>query len=202
MEREERVKRVIDHYRHLYGKYKMRIPRRPDARVPEDRAIADKYIRWCAEYDTDELLFMDERFRHLIALKKIAPMFRTLRSEPVMKVWKKGGEYYALEQQASERISKTILPMFDQTILDLSHLTPDQERYQRRHFLKGTLEICLLMPEHSGGFHPASKVCPKCTNGPACVARINARWKFNVVALRANRLDLVPAQVAKVAAGG
>lgn len=202
MEWEERVKLVINHYRSLYGKYKARIPRRPDQRVPEDRAIADSYLRWCEENDTDELLFMNERFRHLNATRKVAPMFRALRSDLVMQVWKKGGERCALEARASEIASDTMLPVFDQSILDLSRLTPDQERYRRRHFINGTLVICMVMPEYSGGFHPASEYCPKCVNGPSCVQRLNNKWKFNVVALRSDRLDLVPEQVAKVAARG
>lgn len=201
MEWEERTRTVIDHYKEVYTKYQLRTPRRPNSRIPEDRAIADKYVRWCDEHDTDELLFMEERFRQLHETKKITPGFRFLRSEVVMKWWKRGGEYRALEKKESDAIAKTMLPAFDQTILDLSRITPDQERYRMRHFIGNILGVCMVSPELSGGYHPQSKYCTQCAKGPECVQRLNKRWKFNVVALRAKRLDLLPPVVAKIAAG-
>jgi hypothetical protein len=202
MEWEERIGRVIDHYRRLYGKYKARIPRRPDQRVPEDRAVAERYVRWCDERDADELLFMEERFRHLDRTQRAAPMFRALRREKVMECWKKGGEQRALEERTSQNIMAQMLPVFDQSILDLSRVTPDQERYRHRHFIKSTQRVCMVMPEYSGGYHPESRYCPQCSVGPECAGRLNGQWGCNVIALRSGRLDLVPAKVAKVAAQG
>jgi hypothetical protein len=63
------------------------------------------------------------------------------------------------------------------------------------------LDICSFSPDCSGGYHPLSQFCPYCTHAHVCMERLRAEWDFDVVALRARRLDLLPEAVVKAATG-
>lgn len=196
-----KVDEIINQYKMFYVQYRNWEPRRPNARVPEDRAMADKYLRWCAENDVDEILYMEERMRYFYQKRGIVLLFRFLINDLALKAWHGGVGYRVMEDQASEIAMSTMDDKFTQLIRDLGQLLPAQEQFKRRHWVNGRLDVCCYSPDCSGGYHPLSQYCPYCVNSDTCIERLRAKWDFDVVALRAKRFDLLPAPIAKVAAG-
>jgi hypothetical protein len=197
-----KAKAIIDFYKTIYIRYRNREPRRPDARVPEDRAMAESYLRWCADNDVDEELYMQERIRYMHEKRGIVLLFRFLKSEAALKVWRDGLGYRVMEAQASEAAMATMDDKFTQLIRDLGRLQPVHEQFKRRHWISNRLDICSFSPDCSGGYHPLSQFCPYCPNGDTCIERLRGQYDFDVIALRAKRFDLLPDAVAKIAATG
>ncbi len=194
---QKRIEGLIKRYRELYCQYKARIPIRPDIRNPQDQVEAERYLRWCDDNEIDEILFMEHRFRSLDRTRRAAPMFRSLKSDLMVESWKKGGESQAQQEQVSKKIMAGMDDSFTRAILDLDSLTPAQEHYKRIQWQRGGQEVCLVSPELSGGYHPLSRYCPYCPCSMDCITQLNAKWKFDVVALRMRRLEDVPERVAK-----
>lgn len=196
-----KAKAIVDHYKVIYLRYRNREPRRPDIRVPEDRAMAESYLQWCKDNDVDEELYMQARIEYWFKKRKIVLLFRYLKSEPALKAWREGLGYRVMQDQASETAMATMDDKLTQLVRDLGQLLPAQEQYKRRHWIGSRLDICAFSPDCSGGYHPLSKYCPYCPNSDMCIERLRAKWDFDVVALRAKRFDLLPEAIAKVAVG-
>jgi hypothetical protein len=198
-----KISEIIEHYKKVYLQYRnYRTPQRPDARNPEDRAMAAEYLRWCEENDVDEFVFMEELIRHIYQKRGIIVLFRYRNSEKALKAWHNGIGYRAMTERASQTAMATMDDRFTQLIRDLGRLLPAQEQYKRRHWVGGSLGVCSCSPECSGGYHPLSQYCPYCEHASMCIERLRSKWDFDVIALRAQRFDLLPEAVAKVAIAG
>jgi len=196
-----KTKAIIDLYKAIYIRYRNREPRRPDSRVPEDRAMAESYLRWCDDHDVDPELFMQERMRYMHSKRGVVLLFRLLRSETALKAWQNGVGYRVMSEQASNAAMATMDDKFTRLIRDLGMLQPVQEQFKRRHWINDRLNVCSFSPECSGGYHPLSQYCPYCPRADICIERLRGQYDFDVVALRAQRFDLLPDKIAKIAAG-
>ena len=196
-----KAKAIIDLYKTIYIRYRQREPRRPNLRVPEDRAMAESYLRWCDDNDVDPELFMQERMRYMHDKRGVVLLFRLLRSDVALKAWNGGVGYRVMSEQASNAAMATMDDKYTRLIRDLGMLQPVQEQYKRRHWINNRLDICSFSPECSGGYHPLSQFCPYCPNADTCIERLRGQYDFDVIALRAQRFDLLPDKVAKAAMG-
>jgi hypothetical protein len=188
----EQTDEVIQRYVTRYLDRQKRRPHRPHPRVPEDQAVARKFLAWCDEKLVDPLQLIDLRFEHLWRERKACPRFNSLRSERLV--------HLARRTEASVAAASTQVEVFDQTVRDLTLVLPGQEQVRRRYYFQQQQELC-LENGMSGGYEPRSHFCPNCPQAATCASRLNEKWGFDVVALRSGKLGAVPAAVRKALRG-
>ena len=186
------AKSVVAKYRELIFQYKKVSPIRPSYRVPQDVQVAKSFLGWCEGHMVDPGVFMELRFLNLHRYRQTLPGFRSLRNENLVPI--------AQREQASRAAEDTHTPNFDQAVRDLSLMSENQERVRKRYFSQAKSELC-LESSYAGGFDPRSQFCPQCPQAGTCAARLNRRHSFDVVALRAGRVQSLPAVVMKALRG-
>ncbi len=183
---------VIAQYRTQSFKRRKREPRNPQRSNPADVQVARAFLKWCDDQLVDPAAFIDFRFAQLWEHHRRVPGFRQLRSPAIVP--------FAQRQEASDVAAKGLMPVFDQTVRDLTHILPGHEQVRRRYYLRQAQPLC-EQNHMAGGYDPRSHFCPTCPRAASCSQQLNQKWGFNVVALRSGRLGDVPAAVQKALRG-
>jgi hypothetical protein len=187
---DEVIKVYKRHVRDLSG----REPRRPHRLNPQDIAAARKFLLWCDRRAVDPVKMIALRFRQVafVTGRRAGPRLADLGSDSLVS--------YAQREEASSAAAGTEIAVFDQTVRDLTLVLPGQDQVRRRYYFERRQALCMENPM-SGGYEPRSHFCPNCPQAPACAAKLNAKWGFDVVSLRLGRLEAVPAAVRKALRG-
>jgi len=193
------VEQVIEHYKHVAGVHLKRILHRPAPTVPEDRVVAEDFLRWAAKNDIDPLYWITEYIAWAARTKSKVPAFRALRADNAIAAHRIHERAWR-EQCESRRAAASMLSREVQRIVDLSLFVSSQEDVRKRYLrVERRPEMCRVSWEYSGGFDPRSKYCPQCPQAIGCSQAMNERYQFNVVALRLRNFDQLPAAVARIA---
>ncbi len=182
------IRLYCDHY---FEKRKRR-PNRPARRDPSDIEIALRYLSWCGEHMVDYEEMLDLRFEHLWKIKRICPRFNALRAPTLIP--------FAQKREASNVAAATQVEAFDQAVRSLTVMTPGHEQVRQRYFMQRQSMLC-IENGMNGGYDPRSRYCPHCPQAAECEKRLNSKWGFNVSALRAGKIHLLPAPVRSVLRG-
>jgi hypothetical protein len=142
---------------------------------------------WCRERSVDPLIFLRLRFEHL---RTCAPRFKALASENMVFV----AQYREAQTKPPE------CGLSDQTIRDLSLLIESQEQARARYERDNKPTLCEIN-RFAGGYDPRSRVCPRCPQAGSCAQSMRATYGFDVPALRAGKLGMMPPHVLKALGG-
>lgn len=157
-------------------------------RSSEHVSDAVAFMSWCHEHAIrDPLLYIRTR----MALAKALVPFTSLASTEIIEAY--------LERFAPRVLSAKLTaqdPRERQYIRSLALNARAHEIVRRDYVSMKSTHLCLAQPELSGGYHPLSPNCGACAHGAPCAARLNEREGFDVVALRLNRTDLLPREIA------
>lgn len=168
-------------------------PFRPSMRTPKDVEHAQRLLRWCEESMVDPKQVIDLRFAQMRMLGKKAPGFAQLASDTVVK----RAQQAEVQQSESAKLDATV---FEAAVRSLSVISDAQEAVRKRYALQGQHTLC-FSNDLAGGYEPRSKYCPRCPTAGDCAQALSTKWGFDVPALRAGRLDLVPEVVLKALRG-
>lgn len=164
---------------------RMRSVRSVQNRAHVESAV--KFLAWCAENDVrDPLLYVRTRMKlakHLVQFDQLATdtLVEAYRERSVMK-------NHAAKMRAANPPERIYLR-------SLMVNARAHEIVRRDYVAMNQTHLCLVQPELSGGYHPASPNCGSCAQAVPCAQRLNAREGIDVVALRAKRWDLLPHEV-------
>lgn len=187
----EEAKVILVYGDHFFER-KRRRPHTLSPRHPPSVEIAKRFLAWCSEHMVDYEEMIDLRFTHLWKLKRQCPQFNALRAPSLLP--------FARKQEASKEAAALQVVTFDQTVRDLTYMTPTHEQVRQRYFMQQQAILC-KQNTAGGGYDPRSRYCPHCPQAFACAQRLNKKWGFDVTALRAGKLHLLPAPVRKVLRG-
>lgn len=187
---------VLEHYYALRAKRGEPRPRTLGAGAWKQ---IEDYLKWCqGQGVSDPIAFIDYRFECADHTGYV-PQVHQLRSNRLAELWRDYREGCHLEQQRGEKLERRAGSVREQQIKHLRHLTAGHEAFKAPYFASGQASMCLAQPELSGGFHPESRYCPKCPRAVECAAQLYQAHGFDVVSLRAGRLNVLPPEVAAAA---
>ncbi len=158
---------------------------------------ATSYLKWCKSQDIDPVRFLRYRIENTSHSGHI-PSLARLKSVKIAETWRQWREGQQYADDNYDKLKRKAGSKQQQGVKALRILTRSQEMVKHRYTADGRYELCIT-DDYSGGFHPHSKYCPLCPANGMCVAKLNARHGFNVVALREGRLNKLPAEIAAAA---
>lgn len=190
--------RILQSYyqlRHDYGG-----PPPPKAlRFKKQWDHATAYLTWSEAAGVDPLLFLRYRFEAAKHTGYI-PKLHQLRSYQLAEIFKSEWKQDELSLSAAyDRLKAKAGTREQQTVKALRVLTHGHEAAKYPYISTGRWELCLAEINLSGGFHPSSRYCPTCPVAVRCAAELHRTYGFDVVALRAGRLNELPRDVAAAA---
>lgn len=153
----------ITAYRRATGLLGMPAIRGP--RHPVQRKQADKFLRWCAKYSVDPLLYLEDRTAEAKRTGKPLPPIGFLGTGVPLAVHRAVGA----ARVETAKVDAAIVEVDGRTVL--RQVRPHQERF--KSFYSGTdaEETCARLSQHSGGYNPVSDFCKRCTVTVSCI-----RW--------------------------
>ena len=158
----------------------------------DDVSIALAFIRWCNEHDvSDAKLWIWLRFK---LMKQGHPSFASLCSKALLPVYRRTLARGAREKVVMQRGKGADV----RALVDCS---PAQETVRERYRASGKVDLCVLQPSLSGGYHPHSSTCLLCARATECAQRLNAKHGFDVVALRLGEIAALPERVRRAVGG-
>jgi len=173
--------------------------RPPTFRRPEVLEAAQRFLDRFRELGADDpLAFLRWRWDaaqhagHPVGLRQLAG------DTTLITRWRDFGHGHTLSAAASARLTRKAGTVDEQQVKELRLLTRGMEAAKAPHAARGRFDLCLV-DEFTGGFHPASRTCASCPEAVRCAARLYQSHGWDVVALRANRLHLLPKEVAAAA---
>jgi len=188
---------IREYYRYLsiIERRQYKPPEFPSQRLLDHAAA---YLRWCeAKAVREPELFLRFRLDTSRAARFRLAM-RLLPSDKQAARWHlSAGSHYRVKGWTA-RQHEGIRPGVDH-IKALRPLIPAMEAYQYYHAVEGRQDACMATPEHSGGFHPKSRICPSCPKAIACSNAQNQREGFDVAALRRGEVWALPKAIASAA---
>jgi hypothetical protein len=162
----------------------------------EDEEAVEKYLAWCLAKSVDPLLFITFRFQHLKP-KGLLPKLDRLKSEKVLALFEEYGEGKLLHARMEKKLASEMIDYTETSLRGLADAPTESEEYFKRTFLsEGKAKLCLFGATRSGGFHPRSVWCGRCSEAVACSAQLNGRSGFDVSALRSGRVQALPPEIA------
>lgn len=164
------------------------------------RTDAQAYADWCGEKGVDALAFMRGRFAHVHATTGKWPTIRALKSEAALAAWHEWAEGAQLEERAHVRLTERSRgacddPLLAQRVRHFAVLTPALMQIHRRYRAEGREHLCEQDRHFSGGYDPRDAACRTCPRKASCLSLTNADAGFDVGALRAGVVAMLPAQV-------
>ena len=160
---------------------------------------ADAYLKWCEKNGVDDpLAFLHYRFE-TAAHGGYVPKLHQLRSVALATIWKEWREGVYLAARQGEKLVAAAGTAEQQLVKHLRVLTRGQEAAKQPYFQNAQSELCLAESSITGGYHPSSRYCPSCPAATRCAAKLYQQHGFDVVGLRAGRLDRLPADIAAAA---
>lgn len=154
---------------------------------------AELFLAWCRKVEVDPIKYLEFRFRNVPAKSAILPLYR-LRNNRIAEMFK---EEWAQDELAADehyqKLEQAYVSDKAQTVRELRVLTKSQEVVKRNYW--GRAEMCMSEHEISGGYHPSSSFCPTCPAAIRCAAMLYKRYGFDVVALRAGRVQALPKEI-------
>lgn len=159
---------------------------------------ADAYLKWCAKERLDPLRFLEYLFACAAHAGHVVHASR-LRSAKLAEHWRQWAEGQRLQQEHGEALERKAGTRAQQMVKELRVLTPGMEAVKQPYVAAGKYELCVAQPDLTGGFHPESIYCPRCPRAVECAARLYHTYGFDVVSLRAGRLQYLPAEIAAAA---
>jgi len=159
----------------------------------EDVQDALRFIEWCNAHEVhDPALWIWMRFS--LTKSRGYPSFRSLRSDVLLPHYRK----LAAKQRRDVTVVQRGKGAAVRALIDVA---PAHEAVRARYTREGKLDLCVLQPSLSGGYHPQSSTCIVCPRAVECAQRINDKHGFDVVALRLGRVDALPEHIRKVVGG-
>ena len=188
---------VIKHYRLCVRNMFHLEPQRPQRLNPTDISSAKAFLQWCTARMVDPIRIIDLRFEQIAFTTKSnrGPRLNDLRAESLVP--------FARREEASAAATATATPQteaFDQAVRDLTRQMPGYEQVRRRYYFQQQQDLC-IENVMSGGYDPRSHFCPNCPEAAKCAAKLNGKWGFDVVSLRAGRVEQLPMAVRKALRG-
>lgn len=157
-----------------------------------DVKLANAFIRWCNEHEvSDPKLWIWMRFKFL---KKGHPSFASLGSEALLPSYRR----LAARKDRTKVVLGRGKGAEVRALIDCSDA---HETVRERYKASGKIELCVLQPSLTGGFHPHSDTCVLCERATECAAKLNAKHGFDVVALRLGKLDTLPERIRRAVGG-
>jgi len=154
-----------------------------------DVSIANAFLRWCNEKNVcDVKLWMWIRFKYM---KSGHPRFNALASDALLSSYTR----LVAKKARTEAVTTRGKGAEVRALVDCQ---PAHEAVRRRYASSGKVDLCVLQPSLSGGYHPYSDTCVLCERAMECAQRVNEKHGFDVVALRLGKLDTLPAHIRKV----
>ncbi len=183
---------VIDEYNRWVPSYLVKRGFRRSTSNEAHLAQARALLEWCTKHRIEDPR-MYIRVRVQLA-KDYTPKFRSLASEAVIEAYR---ERFAPVVLASKLRSEA--GSVEAQYIRSLRLNPLAHELVRRDYAAaGKTHLCVAQPELSGSFHPKSPSCGSCAHRAPCASRLLAREGFDVIALRAGRYDLLPAEIARL----
>lgn len=193
------VDAVIDRYFELRQEFQNKPPPTHVGRKLRERTRRQSrsFLSWCGNAGIDlPLQFLRSRFENAQHTGYTMNWLH-LRNARCAVVWKEWREGEALVEMQAARLKREAGTATEQAVQELKLHTRSMEQFKARYV--GREELCLTSIVHSGGYHPESNHCPRCPLAVRCAAALYQRHGFDVVALRAGRLTVLPADIAAAA---
>lgn len=201
-------------YRSHTNHYQRLCAEKPYIKLPrlnkERGKLLTEMVAWCRSNELDPrywLYCLFARGRWLFAPKWIPG---ALMSETALK-WYRNPSRRTDDRLYRERIAQTkeiqqhhagTSPIYDPNL----HLSAEVEARKQRLLQRGDSAMCLETMSDSQyptlGWHPQSKVCPKCALVEACKQKLRVLYPFDSVALREGTITIEQARLAAVVSHG
>lgn len=175
------------------------LTRRPNFIREDAVRSAERYLDWCkgAQID-DPIAFLEYRFESARSAGHPVSI-RALASEKLAGYWRTWAEGNYLEQKQAEKLTRIAGTRNEQAVKALRILTPGMEAAKVPYVSTSRHALCLAEIDITGGFHPDSVYCPTCPMAVRCAAALYREHGFDVVSLRAGRLNMLPKEIAAAA---
>ena len=175
--------------------YNSKLPKSAWARSvwrDDDVHYALSFIAWCNANEVhDPALWIWMRFKYQ---RNRYPSFRSLASEALLPTYRR----IAASRQRDATVMQRGKGAAVRALIDVS---PAHERVRERYTREGKLDLCVLQPSLSGGYHPQSSTCVACPRAGECSQRLNDKHGFDVAALRLGRLAGLPEHIRRAVGG-
>lgn len=154
---------------------------------------------WCEDRGIDPRRWLYYRFqarnwRYAPRLDQLVPSKRNEHKAIEGYKLLKGTPAFSNRMHEESRYQQDETGVFWDANRDISHVA---EAIKRRYIATNQLQRCIdRMDDQTFGFHPKSRVCQRCPAATQCLATLQAKAPFDIVALRRGDVDLRSCYVA------